>query len=46
MREVDRLILEGLLLAKTDLSDEEVERERIWIKKVGKMVRTQRRGKK
>lgn len=38
MREIDRLILEGLLLSKTDLSDEEVEKEKTWMKKVSKLL--------
>ena len=36
---IDKLILEGLLLTKTDLSDEEVERERKWMEEVTKLVR-------
>lgn len=39
MTKIERLILEGLLLDKTNLTDEEIEREKKWMEEVTKLVR-------
>lgn len=38
MNKIQKLILEGLLLEKTDLSDEEIEKEDKWINEVRSLL--------
>ena len=39
MNEIERLILEGLLIDKGNASDENIEREDKWIKKVENLLK-------